>query len=70
MKIIYRSPNTRQRRKIDEIMIIQHNRIVFKGCLRDGGKFLFHIKIHLNVCLIFSKINLLLNHNVIEMTQE
>jgi hypothetical protein len=50
MKVIYQNPNTRRRRKIDEIMIIQHDHVVFKGCLKDGGK---NIKIHLKVYTLF-----------------
>lgn len=37
MKIIYRSPYIR-RRKFDDITIIEQERIVFKGCVKNGDR--------------------------------
>ncbi|CAF1182382.1 unnamed protein product [Adineta steineri] len=45
--LVYRGSNTR-RKHLDEIMIIQHNRTVFKGCLQNGDQLTFKSKRYRN----------------------
>lgn len=37
IKITYRKQNNQRHRRFDEIMVIENHRIIFKGCLCEGG---------------------------------
>ncbi|UJR20495.1 hypothetical protein I4U23_023623 [Adineta vaga] len=48
ISVIYRDSHSQRKKSMDEIIITQHNRIVYKGCLKHGDQFTFKSKRYRN----------------------